>query len=112
MVHTHRLQLSGFQEEFGTIKDYLAEARKVQTLHAEFMVSRKRLIDLVNEGAMPLKVRGKRKQEFSNDFKRQRQAVVEQIKSSMTVDKTGLVAMAIQRYQETHGQRTPKDKWP
>ena len=72
----------------------------------EFLSSRNLIIDLVNSGKMPLKARGKNKQELDRKFQEARRKTVEQIKSTSSSDASKHKAMTVQRYKQLHNDRT------
>lgn len=73
--------LTGFQDQHQTIKKFLVEAKKHPTLMAEFKASRVRLIKLMNDGTVSVRVRGDKKKTLEDDFTKLRKSVVESIKA-------------------------------
>ena len=65
------------------------------------------MIVIVNKGQLPLKVRGKKKDDLLVDFKTRRQEVLDSIKASGTSDESKFKAVSVERYADTHEGRTP-----
>ena len=60
---------SGVSEEFGTISNFLKDAKSDVGTMAEFKASRVRLLALTSTGAIGLKLRGKKKDDVTQEFK-------------------------------------------
>lgn len=94
---------------FKTINELIAACQKDPPLRAEFLASRKRLIELVNEGKVPLKIRAGKRDAPAKELTDARAKALKLIESSKTQKVLGYSGMTKKRYQETHGQRTPEE---
>ena len=101
--------MAGFGDEHKSIKIFFEAAKKCSSLILQFGDCRTRLILRVNSGDMPLRLRGSKADDVKADFKFVRDRVVEKISMAGTYDDDDYIAMTVERYMETHDDRTPAD---
>ena len=76
---------------------------------AQFGASRQRFITLVNQGSVPMKLRGKKKDQLEEEFASVRKSVVESVKEARSTDTSEYQCMTVERYKDTHHGRSPAD---
>jgi hypothetical protein len=76
----------GFQEEFGSIKEFLEACKKDVTMMPQFKAARKHVLKMINDGKLPLRLRGSKKAAVLEVCQGIRSSVVDMIKSSFSQD--------------------------
>ncbi|CAK0845776.1 unnamed protein product [Prorocentrum cordatum] len=99
----------GFLEEFGSIQKMLDKAPNDVSIMLQFKAARLELIKRINNGEVELRLRGAKKEDRKKNLLAARQRSIEMHQSAGTVNRSKFRVMTVQRYKDTHNDRTPED---